>query len=416
MASEKNSKKANKQKFKRPNRFVWFLYRIFCRIMMLFGTKKLKIDRKVLKTRNKNEGAIVIYNHTCNKDQYISGLTAGKERLTYVVSRYYMLVPVISTTLKIVRAIPKEQFRSDLASIRRMKRATDNKGVLCIAPAGQTTLHGEMPYVDPSIVKLLKLCKVDVYNIKIEGGYLNYPKWRKNKKAHKTIIKSTTGKVLTKEEIASLSDQEVYQKIVDALNVSDHVYREENNYKIKSKHIIEGLENALYVCPKCHAKYKHESKNNIMTCESCGNTIYMNNVGAINPVNTDDVCFKNESEWYNWQGTLIKERYLKDDFSQVNEFILYTKDEETEKMKEAGRGVLTLTKEVLYYDGTCNGETIHKEFNLDVLTQLPFTPAHHFEIPDGDGIYQFRPIDNTCLIVEWVQIIDVISEIKRSNI
>lgn len=415
MSSEKKKNKKVK-KFKRPGRIVWFIYGLFCRFVLLFGTKKIKYDRSVLKDINKDEGAIIIYNHTCNKDQYITGATAGRLRLTYVVSRYYMLIPFISTILKIVRAIPKEQFRSDLASIRRMKRATDNKGVLCIAPAGQTTLHGEMPYVDPSIVKLLKLCKVDVYNIKIEGGYLNFPKWRKNKKPHKTTIHASAGKVLTKEQIASMTDDEVYQKIVDALNVSEHEYQKKNNYLIKSKHIIEGLENVLYICPKCNTKYSYESKKDLMVCTHCGNTIHMNNVGVIQPFNDDDVCFKDESKWYSWQETLIKERYNKDDFIQVNEFILYTNDPKSDKMKESGKGVLTLTKDLLYYDGTFDGNLIHKDFNLSILTQLPFKPAHHFEIPDGDGVYQFRPVNNPCLVVEWVQIIDVINEIKRNNI
>lgn len=420
MASEKCIKKekknSNKLQFKKPSRFVWFVYSLFCKFVMFFSTKKITYDRKVLKERNKDEGAIVIYNHTCNKDQYITGATAGNDRFTYVVSRYYTLIPVVGTFLKIVRAISKEQFRSDLASIRKMKRATDNKGVLCIAPAGQTTLHGEMTYVDNSIVKLLKLCKVDVYNIKIEGGYLNFPKWRTNKKGRKSVIHSTTGKVLTKEEIASMTDEEVYQKVVEALNVSEHEYRKENGYLVKSKNIIEGLENVLYVCPKCKEKHVNESKQNVITCSHCGNAIYMDNLAAIHPVNEDDVCFENETVWYNWQGTLLKKRILSDDFIQQNEFTLCTKDEKTEKMVESGKGILTLTKETLFYDGTYNGETIHKDFNLEILTQLPFNPSHHFEIPDGDGIYQFRPTDKKSIIVEWVQIIDVINEIKRSNI
>ena len=61
-----------------------------------------------------------------------------------------------------------------------------------------------MPYIDPAIVKLVKLCKVDVYALRIYGGYLAYPKWHKVKRNFP--IKSEFVKVLNKEDLEELND------------------------------------------------------------------------------------------------------------------------------------------------------------------------------------------------------------------
>lgn len=409
----KKEKKAKTQKFKKANPLIYLLFVIVSRILMFFKTK-IKYGRNDLKKRNKKEGAVVLFNHQSNHDHFICAGAAGLSRLTFVVSNYYMRKPFTHFILTLVRAIPKVQFRTDLISIRKMKRATDHRGLLTIAPAGQVTLNGDTPYVDPSIVKLLKLCKVDVYAIQIKGGYLSFPKWRKVSKSRKGRVQADIVKVISKEELATMSDQEVFDKVFESIDLSDRQFQNRINTKLKSNHMIEGLENVLYVCPKCKEKYTFASSGNEMKCSHCGNTIVMDEYARIHAKTSEDKCLDNESVWYNWQSDLIKEKYLSDDFNLVNKFKLYSNLKDEKVMDEVGEGVLTMTKNALYYDGTLLNERIHKEFNFEILTQLPFSPGHHFEVPDGDGSFQFRPIDNPCTVVEWVQTIDTISKMKRN--
>lgn len=406
-------KKEKKQKFKKPNPFIWFLLLIVSKIWMFF-ISKVKCEGNALKKRNKKEGAIVLFNHQTNQDHFICAQAAGFNRLSFVVSDYYMRKPFTNFILKLARAIPKVQFRTDLVSIRKMKRAVDHKGLLTIAPAGQVTLHGEVTYVDPSIVKLLKLCKVDVYATQIRGGYICFPKWRKNRKSRKSKIRVKIVKVLTKEQVASMSDQELFDKVFEAISLSEHELKKIEPIKIKNPEPIEGLENVLYVCPKCKSKFTNVSNVNEIKCNKCGNTIYMDEYARIHPKTKDDICFENESVWYNYQGELIKERFAQDDFMMENNFKLFQNPNNPKVMEEVGSGKLTMTKSALYYDGTVLGEEVHKEFSFDTLTQLPFSPGHHFEVPDGDGVFQFRPLDEPGTVVEWVQTIDTINSIKRN--
>jgi hypothetical protein len=59
-----------------------------------------------------------------------------------------------------------------------------------------------------------------------------------------------------------------------------------------------------------------------------------------------------------------------------------------------GAGVITLTNSELFYEGTIAEEKVVKYFKLDQLTQLPFAPASHFEVPDYDASFKFVPTDN----------------------
>ena len=84
------TKKDNKQsKFKKANPIVWFIFFTFSRIFMKIKGR-IKWDNKVLRQRNKKEGAIILFNHLTNHDHFICAANAGFARLTYVVSNYYM--------------------------------------------------------------------------------------------------------------------------------------------------------------------------------------------------------------------------------------------------------------------------------------------------------------------------------------
>ena len=48
-----------------------------------------------------------------------------------------------------------------------MKKAVDQNGIVCIAPAGQTSIDGASPFISPQIVKLIRMCKSDVLALKM---------------------------------------------------------------------------------------------------------------------------------------------------------------------------------------------------------------------------------------------------------
>ena len=91
-----------------------------------------------------------------------------------------------------------------------------------------------------------------------------------------------------------------------------------------------------------------------------------------------------------------------------------TKEDE---MEYVGDGVLTLTKDRFYYEGKCLGNDYLKEFNYNQLVQLPFSIApldrQYVEVPDSEGVFSFVPIEQSKVIIRFVQYIDIINENRK---
>ena len=86
------------------------------------------------------------------------------------------------------------------------------------------------------------------------------------------------------------------------------------------------------------------------------------------------------------------------------------------KLELVGCGKLIYENDSLKYIGTYLGKDIEKEFNLNILTQFPFSPNVRFNIPDEDGMLEFVP-DNKQEVFEWATFIDayhtILCEVKE---
>ena len=400
-------KKKRKENLK-PNFFAWTIYRTYS-ILRMKRRNNIKYDRTEFKNRNKKEGCVILYNHCCMSDHFINtGLFAGT-RVNYVITKRFTFFVAIRTVLKTVRAISRDQFKNDTSSILKMKRVVEAGGIICIAPAGQVSIHGEQPYINPIIVKLLKMCKADVYTIQTHGSYLAYPKWGTGKR--KYPIYSKIVKTLSKEELKSLSQEECFEKIVKDMDVQDRLYQKEKMIPIKSEQRALGLENILYICPKCGKKYTTYTKGNEIICSNCNNTIHYNKYGFLEGVGDDYVLFQDEALWYNYQKQYIMNKLKKGEYTLKSTVDLYSNTIDEFKLDCVGKGVLEFDGNSLIYKGTMNDKEIVKEFNLHTIYQLPFAPAVRFNIPDEEGMFEFVT-ENKREIIEWVQLVDALNSLK----
>lgn len=403
MAKKTSNKNINNLK---PNYFYWFVYNIASKVVMTFKNG-YKCDKKEFKMNNNKEGCLLVYNHVSNMDHFAS--TAALTRhMHYVISKFFYFNKLLSHLLNGVKALPKDQFSADMASIKLMKRAIENKKIVAIAPAGQITVHGGMIFIDPAIVKLVRLCKANVFAIQIRGNYLSYPKWSLAKRKAKVRTKFIT--VIKKEEISLLSDEEIYNRICDSINVNDIKEQEVNKIKIKSKSRAAGIENILYVCPKCQSKFKIVSEKHHFWCTECNNKVYFNEYGIMEAASENNVRFISEEEWYKWETQLLYRQIEEGTLHLERECTLHRNINEKWKMDEYAKGKIILTKDQFYFEGVDNfGNPYRKDFNLERIFQLPWKPNIHFEITgDEEGKFKVTCDNMTNAVVEFVQAIDAL--------
>jgi len=396
-----------KKQTNKPNIFAWWFYTFCSRIMLLFKNH-IKYDRLAFKKRNKKEGCLVIYNHQSNQDHFVTTASFKYTRTNYVITKHFYFNKTLRKVLSIVKAIPRDQFKSDLVSIKKMKKVVDESGIVSIAPAGQITVNGQMPYIDKAICKLAKFLKVDVYALQMYGTYLACPKWGKNKR--RFPIKTKFVKVLSKEDLSVLSDDEIYEKLIQSININDRAIQKQTPKKIKGKNLIEGLEQIIYYCPKCKSKHTMITSGNTMLCTACGNKVIMNRFGFLEKGSSDSVIYDDEAKWYHAEKELIKKEILDGSFYLEEEFTLY-KDLGSEfKLSYLGTGRLVLKSDSFYFEGSNDTEKFRIDFPINNLIQLPFDLKGRLDIPSTDGTYQFRPTSTINHIIEYVQAIDVMRE------
>lgn len=398
----------NKKENLKPQWFWWNFYSTYSRIMTKLKYH-VKYDDADFRARNKKEGCIIIYNHVFLSDHFVSSGYFKRTRVNFVITQRFCFNKSIRWALKHVSAIPRDQFKNDMASILKMKKVTSSGGVLSISPAGQMSIDGDMPYIHPAIVKLLKLCKVDVYCFQTHGSYFVHPKWAENDRKYPLNVKVI--KVLSKDELSTLSNEECYDRVVKALDVKDRVENEALNIPIKGKRLAEGLEKILYICPKCGAKYTIKTEDDKVYCTSCGNSVYYSRYGKLYGKSNDYVCFDNEALWYDWQQNVLYNKMKDGTFNLKSKVEFYRNINDQFVLEHVGDGILCFDGKSLYYEGLLNGKEYKKEFDISKLFQFPFEPAVRFNIPDEEGWFEFKT-ENKYEVIEWVQSIIAYAKLR----
>ncbi len=247
----------------------------------------------------------------------------------------------------VAHVIPKTKGRSDSSTILKIFSAVKRQYPILIFPEGDTTFHGETNYIEESTMKLIKKLKLDVITCHVKGGYLSKPRWATGKRKNRRI-ELTYKKEISKEELATLSLEEISNRVNKALYHNDYDYQRQVMIPHPGKKLAEGIENAVYVCPHCQSINTITSHGNTLSCTACKKTGYIDNYGFIH-----DFVFDNLVEWNHYQRNFSTELRNAKVSSTGRLFHL---DMVSEAQTEIG--LITLTYENGYF--TISGSASHK--------------------------------------------------------
>ncbi len=399
------AKKSKKQEKVRAPRLVAFILTLASKIY-LHLLYKVTFNRKALKEQKR--GCFLIYNHYSNQDHFLISAACNYRRVNFVISGHFFFNKLLAFILNLARAIKKEQFKPDLLAIRKIKKVIEDNGIVAIAPAGQVSVDGAPIFISPAIVKLIRMAKADVLALKMQGSHLCFPKWRLGKR--KCAMKMSFEKVILAEDITKYTDEEIYQKVVMSISINEYTDQLTMKRPIRGKNIMSGLENMLIKCPKCGSYFTHIVKHNEMTCTKCHNIVVMNKLGFIEPKTENDIYFEDEVKWYEYQKEELKKELDQPDFIYQARVELSRDLTNDKKLDIIGEGIITLTNDRFFFES----DEYTKEFNYNTLIQLPFSisPANrlYFEVPDTEGTFSFKPLEESKEVIRFVQYIDIINE------
>ena len=251
--------------------------------------------------------AVVFGNHTHTNDPFfISAFYPYTIR--WVAGSYLFKMKGVSFLLRhLVHAIPKTQGRSDLETIRSISAALKNGDIVGLFPEGTRSWDGEMMDITAATAKLIRIFKVPVIFIHIEGGFLNKPRWSDT--VRKGPVSVSVVRVLTPEEIGGMSLQEITALTKECLSFSTDEWEEKKRIPYRSDKFAEGSERLFYLCPRCGRFSTMESHGNTLTCTSCSFSAVFDEYGRIK-TNDKAIPYTRLSEWHEWEKKELERIFL----------------------------------------------------------------------------------------------------------
>jgi 1-acyl-sn-glycerol-3-phosphate acyltransferase len=329
----------------------------------------------------KNQPYLILYNHQTSFDQFFVGL-AFKRPIYYVATEDLFSNGFISKVIKyLVEPIPIKKQTTDVKAVMNCIRVVKEGGTIAIAPEGNRTYNGKTVYINPSISPLARKLKIPIAIYRIEGGYGMQPRW--SDVVRKGKMRSYVSRVITPEEIATLTEDELLKAIQDGLYVNEAVADAEFHHKKSAEY----LERAAYVCPFCGLS-EFESHGDVIECKKCGKKFrYLPNkkiegIGFKSP-------FEFFDDWYQYQENFVNSLDLSKytdtpmyrDTAALFEVIPYDK-----KVKIAKQVNLSLYGDRI--EALINGE--NTVFTFDETSTVTVLGRNKLNIYHGGKIYQIK--------------------------
>ena len=265
---------------------------------------KLKYNVSIEKLGNpQNKPYLILMNHQTAFDQFFIGM-AVEGPVYYLATEDIFSLGWISRLLDfLVAPIPIKKQTTDLKAIKNCVKVAKEGGTIALFPEGNRTFHGKTLYFKPSIVKLIRLIKLPVVIMRVEGGYGVQPRW--SDVVRKGAMRAYPSRIIAPEEYDTLSDEDLFEQLQKELYVDETV----SDALFYHKKNAEYMERFLYVCPDCGLT-TFKTKNDIIECEKCHQKIqYLPNKKLQGVSKT--FSFDNIGTWYDYQCNYIHSLDLK---------------------------------------------------------------------------------------------------------
>ncbi len=207
-----------------------------------------------------------------------------------------------------VGCIATRKFISDVRLVKNLKYSVDKlKQSVIVYPEARYSISGTTAILPPSLGKLAKLLGVPVTVLNTHGHYINSSVW--NLKAKKVPIDADFTQIVTKDEIKTLSVEQINGRIAKALQYDEFKWQKDKGVLVKDKQRAKGLEKVLYKCPNCGAEHVMFSDGTKLICGGCGKTYEYCEDGSMK-AESGRTEYPHIPDWYEWERSCVKEEIL----------------------------------------------------------------------------------------------------------
>lgn len=260
------------------NRKHVLFYSILRPLVILFT--KLRFGYTYEKVENLPKNYIVMSNHATDYDMLLVAASFPKQ-MYFVASEHVTRMGLLSKLVKYAfDPIIRPKGASAAATVMEMVRKARKGDNVCLFAEGVRTWDGVTCEIVPSTGRLVKTAGCGLVTYKITGGYFSSPMWS-GASVRKGYLHGAPVKVYTPEQLQQMTAAEVQQAIETDLYEDAYARQLEKPMRYKSKAPAKGLENLLYICPKCGAYDCFSAQGDTVSCKDCGFTFRYNEYGML---------------------------------------------------------------------------------------------------------------------------------------
>lgn len=208
--------------------------------------------------------------------------------------------------LRNVGGIAKRKFTNDTKLVKQIKYSLDHlKNIVAIYPEARYSLIGTTAILPDSLGKIIKMMKHPVAVLNMHGNYLSQPVW--NLKQRKVPIKADLTQIITKDEIETISLDEINLRINKAFEYDEYQWQYENKIQIDFANRAENIHKVLYQCPSCLVEHEMDSKGHKIWCNACHKTYEMDIYGKMHAVE-GKTEFSHIPDWYEFERSQVRKQ------------------------------------------------------------------------------------------------------------
>ena len=290
----KNQKRYKTAKYplRQPWYLTWLIW-ILSKIMLTGKKKKVeKINMEGLKPPY-----MILSNHMSFIDFELVALGTHPHKVNNVVNidGYYKRAWLLTW----IGAICTRKFTQDIHLVKSIRKVLKRGDILCMYPEARYSPCGVNSFLPESLGMLVKSNKVPVVAVVHHGNYLHAPFWNFRKK-RKVPLHTTMTKILTPEQIETMTVAEINDAIKTALTYDEYRYQKENGILITEKFRAEGLHKILYHCPHCLTESKMASEGSELYCTACQKRWHQKEDGSLIAL-SGKTEFSHIPDWFAWE-------------------------------------------------------------------------------------------------------------------
>ena len=335
---------------------------------------KLKFKYTYKKAENLPENYIVLANHLTDYDMLF--VAAAFPRQMYFVgsehiSRWKYLGKLIKFLFEPIMRYKGSVASSTVMDILRKVRKGNS---VCVFAEGVRSWDGTTSPILPSTAKLIKKANCGLITFKITGAYFVSPMWS-GASLRKGPVHGEIANIYTKEQIAQMTNDEVYAAIVGDLQENAYERQLANPQKYKGKALAEHLENLIFICPECHEKDTLVSSGDTVRCKKCGLEFKYDEYGMLS-----NIPFQTVYDVANWQKAMVQKDIENGVIYQTPKANISTVKNHQEEFIATGE--LLISSQSL--------KCAHLEFPIDDISELAMHGQHTIVCTVNKDYYEIK--------------------------